>query len=194
MQLSEEEKEVLLLTARNAIKTLFGDSLQPVTDIALYPNLFEKNIGAFVTLKLHSELRGCIGYLDNSDLTLYDTICQAAGHAAFNDPRFLPLSKSELALINIEISVLSSFIPIKKYEDIELGTHGLLLDEPGMRALLLPQVAIENNFNLNQFLIAICQKAGVDIFLWQRKKLNLKVFTATIFSEKIISKESYESA
>jgi AmmeMemoRadiSam system protein A len=194
MQLSEEEKEVLLLTARDAIKTLFGESQPPLIEISHYPNLFEKNIGAFVTLKLHNELRGCIGYLENSNMTLLDTISKAARHAAFNDPRFHPLSISELSLINIEISVLSSFRPIKEYEDIELGTHGLLLDEPGMRALLLHQVAVENNFNLQQFLIAICQKAGVDIFLWQSKKLNLKVFTATVFSEKVISKESYESA
>jgi uncharacterized protein len=194
MQLSEEEKEVLLLAARDAIGALFGESHPPVIDIQNYPHLFEKNIGAFVTLKIHKELRGCIGYLENSELTLYNTICKAARYAAFNDPRFLPLSKSELTLINIEISVLSSFMPIKEYGDIELGKHGLLLDEPGLRALLLPQVAIENNFNLEQFLIAICQKAGSDIFLWQKKKLNLKVFTATIFSEKVISQESYESA
>jgi len=92
--------------------------------------------------------------------TIFDTICEAAKHAAINDPRFHPLSAKELPIINIEISILSPFSQIKGYEEIKLGAHGLLLDEEGIRALLLPQVATENNFTLQQFLTAICQKQG----------------------------------
>jgi len=194
MQLSKEVKNILLRAARDAIKSLFGESIPPKIDYTRYPELSEKNTGAFVTLTMHNQLRGCIGYLDSPNQSIFDTICEAAKHAAINDPRFHPLSERELPDINIEISILSPFSQIKEYEEIELGVHGLLLDEEGIRALLLPQVATENNFNLQQFLKAICQKAGIDSYSWQKRKLNLKVFTALVFSETEKRKESYESA
>ena len=89
---------------------------------------------------------------------------------------------------------LSPFYPINDYEEIKIGLHGLLLDEEGIRALLLPQVATEHNFTLQQFLNAICQKAGIDSYTWQKRKLKLKVFTAIIFSEERKRKETYDSA
>ena len=193
MQLSEEVKKVLLLAAREAIKSHFGKSNLPHIEYSQYPELSEKNKGAFVTLTKHNELRGCIGYLEAPDQTLYDTICEASKRAAFNDPRFHPLSVQELTDINIEISILSSFYPINDYEEIKIGLHGLLLEEEGIRALLLPQVATEHNFTLQQFLTAICQKAGIDSYSWQKRKLKLKVFTAIVFSEEGKRKELYDS-
>jgi len=77
---------------------------------------------------------------------------------------------------------LSKFEPIKSYDEIEVGKHGLLLDEGG-RAVLLPQVAAENNFTREQFLTALCHKAGLYGEYWKEKMLKIKVFTATVFSE-----------
>jgi AmmeMemoRadiSam system protein A len=184
MQLSEEVKKVLLLSAKDSIKSLFGNNNPSEIDYSQYPELSEKNKGAFVTLTMHHELRGCIGYLEAPNQTLLDTICEAAKRAAFHDPRFRPLSAQELPDINIEISILSPFSPIKDYDEIQIGLHGLLLDEEGRQALLLPQVATEHNFTLQQFLTAICQKAGLASYTWQKRKLKLKVFTAIVFSEK----------
>ena len=192
MQLSEEVKKVLLLAAREAIKSRFDKSNPRQIDYSQYPELSERNKGAFVTLTMHNELRGCIGYLEAPDQTLFDTICEAAKRAAFNDPRFHPLSVREMPDINIEISILSPFYPIKNYEEIKIGLHGLLLDEEGIRALLLPQVATEHNFTLQQFLTAICQKAGIDSYSWQKRKLKLKVFTAIVFSEKEKRNDTYD--
>lgn len=194
MQLSEEVKYILLRSARDAIKSLFENNIPPPSNSSHFQELSEKNTGAFVTLTLHNQLRGCIGYLEPTNQTLIDTIIQAAKHAAINDPRFPPLSTQELSDIKIEISILSPFSSIKDYKEIILGVHGLLLDEEGIRALLLPQVVTENNFTLQQFLSAICQKAGINTFSWQKRKLNLKVFTATVFSEMEKREEKYESA
>jgi AmmeMemoRadiSam system protein A len=194
MQLSEEVKNILLLAARDAIKSRLYKSTPPQVEYSNYPELSEKNKGAFVTLTKHNELRGCIGYLEAPDQSLLETICEAAKRAAFNDPRFNPLSSKELPEIKIEISILSRFSPINDYEEIKIGLHGLLLDEEGIRALLLPQVATEHNFTLQQFLTAICQKAGIDSYSWQKRKLKLKVFTAMIFSETDQKKETYGSA
>ena len=134
MQLSEEVKKVLLLAARESIKSHLDKSNPTKIDYSQYPELSEKNKGAFVTLTKHNELRGCIGYLEAPDQTLFDTIYEAAKRAAFNDPRFHPMAAEELHDINIEISILSPFHPINDYEKIKIGLHGLLLDEEGIRA------------------------------------------------------------
>ena len=193
MQISEEVKGVLLLAARSAIDSLFEESHPLIVDFSCYPMLLEKNIGAFVTLTEKNELRGCIGYIDSMDQTLFDTVCNAARNAAINDPRFFPITQEELSEINIEISLLSKADPIDDYDEIKIGTHGLILNVGNKQGLLLPQVATENKFTLPQFLDAICQKTGVDPHLWKSKKLDLKVFTAVIFSELGKRKRPHES-
>jgi AmmeMemoRadiSam system protein A len=181
MDISDQEKKILLKAARESIQSVFEETTSPSPDYSAYPNL-KINTGAFVTLTINEKLRGCIGYI-NSQGTLFETICSAAGQAAFRDPRFRPLSPDELDLVKIEISILSPPESISSYDEIELGTHGLILEETEHRALLLPQVAAKNNLNLNQFLAALCEKAGLPPDYYTMKELNIKVFTASIFSE-----------
>jgi AmmeMemoRadiSam system protein A len=182
MEFSAEAKLLLLKTARKAIETEFFETEREKVDISANPEL-ELKCGAFVTLTINDNLRGCIGYIE-SDQPLIDTIYDAARHAAFNDPRFRPLAKNELGLIEIEISILTPPEPISSYDEIVIGRHGLIVEENGRRGLLLPQVAVENGFSKEDFLTAICQKAGLNPFLWQMKQIRLSVFTAEIFSEK----------
>lgn len=182
MRLSEQEKKFLLSSARKSIESVFNNSRYAADfDHVLYPSLNEK-LGAFVTLTLDNELRGCIGFI-TSEKNIYKTVCEAAIHASFRDPRFLPLSSVELEKILIEISVLSLPVPIKDNSEIEIGLHGLLLEDISGRAVLLPQVAVEHNFDVPAFLSALCDKAGLKPDTWQKKKLNLKIFTAEIISE-----------
>jgi AmmeMemoRadiSam system protein A len=181
MELSSKEKEILLLTARESIRSLFGKVDIPTADFKAFTNLKLK-AGAFVTLKIKDELRGCIGFI-TSDQPLFDTICEVAKHAAVQDPRFPPLTPQEFNSIDIEISVLSPMKKISDYDEIIIGKHGLLVEEGLHRGLLLPQVATENDYSVQQFLTSICMKAGLSPDLWQRKKINLKVFTALVFNE-----------
>ncbi len=181
MVLTEEEKLILLKAARQSILSAFGEQVAEKIGYEKFPSL-KINSGAFVTLTIDGDLRGCIGYI-MSDMPLYDTVCDAAMQAAFNDPRFPSLNKSEVKFINIEISVLSVPDSISEYDEIEIGKHGLLLDERS-RALLLPQVAVEHHYDREMFLSSLCEKAGMKKNTWKERKLNLKVFTATIFSEK----------
>jgi AmmeMemoRadiSam system protein A len=190
MKLSESDKGVLILSAREAIQSLFMDIVAPVIDYAYYPNLKNK-MGAFVTLIKNGRLRGCIGYL-YSDMTLFQTVCEAAKQAAVNDPRFPPLTYDEVIKVFLEISVLSPMEPISSYEQIELGVHGLMLEEGPYRSVLLPQVAAEHKFTLEQFLNALCEKAGMPPYSWQSDLLNIKVFTAQVFSEFGNRKKTYE--
>ncbi len=180
MEISQEEKNILLKAARQSISSLFDGKEPDKPDYLKYP-LFKEKLGAFVTLTINHLLRGCIGYIIGKE-PLYETICSAAIHAAANDPRFSALKKSELDLIKIEISILSRFVPIKSYDEIIIGTHGLYLDEGG-GGLLLPQVAAEHKMNREQFLSALCNKSGFYKDYWKERMLKIKVFTAEIFSE-----------
>lgn len=179
MELSIEEKEILLKAARESILAEFSEGEVTKVDYKAYPKL-KMELGAFVTLKINDQLRGCIGYII-AQKSLFETIVEAAKHSAFGDPRFSELSRDEIDEVTIEISVLSPFEPIKSYDEIEVGKHGLLLEEGG-RAVLLPQVATEQNYNRAQFLTALCHKAGLYGNYWKERMLNIKVFTALVFS------------
>jgi len=180
MELSIEEKVILLKAARDSILAEFSEGEVTKVDYKVHPKL-KMELGAFVTLKINDALRGCIGYII-AQKSLFETVVEAAKHAAFGDPRFPQLSRDELDEVEIEISVLSPFEPIKSYDEIEVGKHGLLLDEGG-RAVLLPQVATEQKFNRAEFLTALCHKAGLYGDYWKERMLNIKVFTAMVFSE-----------
>ena len=191
MELSHEEKGVLILAVRDSIGSLFSDMMPPIIDYSYYPGLGQTGPGAFVTITLNNQLRGCIGYI-TSPMTVYETVCEAAKQAATNDPRFYPLTEEEVHRVNIEISVLSALVPISSYEQIQIGVHGLVLDEPNNRALLLPQVASENNFDIPRFLTALCEKAGINPYEWETRTLDIKTFTAAVFSEMDNRKRTHE--
>ncbi len=191
MELSPEDKSILLKAARDSIKSVFNETEIPSPDFQKYPSLKIRS-GAFVTLTIKNKLRGCIGYI-STETSLFETVCEAAVQAAFRDPRFLPVSREEVDKLDIEISVLFPSSKIESYDEIVIGRHGLILNHLGKRGLLLPQVAPENNFDLERFLCAICEKAGFEPYLWQKQKLNIEVFTAEVFSEEGERRKSYVS-
>lgn len=137
--------------------------------------------GAFVTLRVGGELRGCIGRVD-ADTPLYLAIEQLAVSAATRDPRFDPLRAEELPETRIEISVLSSLTSAKP-EDVVIGTHGLVVTRGVRRGLLLPQVAVQHHFTREQFLDEVCGKAGLPPGAWNEPGTILQLFTAEIFRE-----------
>lgn len=182
MELSFALKRQLVNSARNAIFKQFDLSLaEHHPDRELYAGIYEPS-GAFVTLTIDDNLRGCIGYIV-SEKPLVDTVKDAAVQAAFSDPRFPALSRDEMNIIDLEISVLSKPFPLDSYDDIEIGKHGLILTEGLNRALLLPQVPVEHNLDRDAFLSALCSKAGLYEGYWREKKLKLEAFTAEVFSE-----------
>lgn len=187
MKLTVEEKKILLESARKSIQSLFKKVEIETPDFIKHP-VFKENAGAFVTLTKNGSLRGCIGYII-SDQNLFDTVCDAAINAAESDPRFSPVKESELNNISIEISVLSPPFPLSGYDEIEIGVHGLILEEKGRRGLLLPQVPVEHHLNKEQYLDAICQKTGFSAGYWRTKQLQLSGFTATIFNEEELSEK-----
>ena len=181
MELSIQEKKQLFLLAHFSIESGFRPAQQPKQP-AENSDTFKLKAGVFVTITIDKKLRGCIGYVQSDD-ELTKTVMDAAYQAAFHDPRFSPLSEEEFGKIKLEISVLSPPFPLASYDEIELGKHGLILEESGRKALLLPQVPIEHKMNRDEFLSALCNKAGLYEEYWKEKQLSLKGFTASVFSE-----------
>ena len=125
--------------------------------------------GAFVTLKKHGELRGCIGTLE-CRAPLAVEVARVAISAAREDPRFNPSVPSELRDLDVEVSILGPLEPIdpRDPDAIVVGRHGLVVEQGWRRGLLLPQVATEWNWGREEFLAHACRKAGLPPDAWMR--------------------------
>lgn len=178
--LNEQQQKTLIKLARDTI-SLYVKNGRRITFNSTEQELQAK-CGAFVTLKIDGDLRGCIGFI-TSPRPLYETIIDVAIAAATEDPRFPPLQKNELDIINIEISVLSPLRKIDDIKEIEVGKHGLIISKGFHRGLLLPQVATENNWDKITFLRHTCLKAGLPTNAWQ-EDATIEIFSAQIFAEK----------
>ena len=139
--------------------------------------------GAFVTLKRDGQLRGCIGTLE-CRLPLADEIARVAVSAAREDPRFDPLRPAELDDLDVEVSVLGPLEEIDPRDPgaIEIGRHGLVVEQGDRRGLLLPQVATEWGWDRVQFLSHTCAKAGLTPDCWQRGAKFYR-FAADVFGD-----------
>ena len=180
-QLTELAQAELLKLSRNCLETHLKTGQRQIACPSL-PELLEKR-GAFVTLHSHGELRGCIG-VPMAISPLYETAQNCAISAATVDPRFPPLTLSELAEVQIEISVLSPLQDVDALEEIEIGVHGLIVNHKGRRGLLLPQVATEHGWDREQFLRQVCRKAGLPMDAW-KEGARIESFTALVFREEM---------
>jgi len=140
-----------------------------------------KPCGAFVTLRSHGRLRGCIGRVEAVE-PLAQTVAFCAVSAALCDPRFPPLRPDELDEIEIEISVLSPVEPITP-ERIEVGVHGLRVTSGRLRGVLLPHVATQYRWDRERFLEETCVKAGLPREAAKDPQTQIEAFTAQVFSE-----------
>jgi len=177
--LSTEQQEFLLDVARRAIKHYLDErkTLNIKTDDAV---LQEKR-GAFVTLKVEDQLRGCIGY-PIPHKPLIETVIDCAIAAASQDYRFLAIETEELARLKVEISVLTLPRTIKDVSEIKIGDHGIIISKGMNKGLLLPQVAVEWDWDAPTFLNHGCLKAGLPEEAWE-KGAKIEIFSAQVFSD-----------
>ena len=182
--LSGEEKQSLRLLAHEAIayglregRAMPPDRMEQT--ITLTPTLREHR-GAFVTLKIAGGLRGCIGY-PQPLVPLYRAVGENACNAAFEDPRFPSLTREEFDRLEIEISVLSPLTPVEDPSRIRVGTHGLVVRQGFASGLLLPQVAVEYEWDEETFLAQTCRKAGLVPNAWRDPETQIFSFTVEYF-------------
>ena len=180
--LNSSEKKKLLDIARNAIETFVKTGKAP--DVTVDDARLSEAEGAFVTIRKHGALRGCIGNIIGQE-PLYKTIRDMAVAAASQDPRFTPVTVSELNDIDLEISVLSKPRRVKDASEIQLGREGVIVSQGNRQGVFLPQVASETGWSKEEFLAQLCsQKAGLPPDAWKDPATSLYVFTADVFSEK----------
>lgn len=192
-ELNEAEKEFLGREALFAIESVLdredAEPLRPdkttlgeaVRDPARSP--LNRDLGSFVTISINHNLRGCIGTIIAHE-PLYLNVWNMARAAAFNDPRFPPLTRSEWQQASLEISVLDQPTLCPDPSRIEIGRDGLILQFMGHSGVFLPQVPVEQGWNLEQYLNHLCVKAGVPQGSWRNPQARLFWYQALVFPVK----------
>ncbi|MGP0018599.1 MAG: AmmeMemoRadiSam system protein A [Candidatus Sulfotelmatobacter sp.] len=181
-EFTNDERALLLRLAHESILSALEHReipLDPPT--AHFAGHLSEPRGAFTSLYLRGELRGCVGYVLPVS-PVYRAVAETARAAAFDDTRFYPVTLPEAHELEIELSILSPPQLISA-EAVEIGRHGLLISMAGRRGLLLPQVPTEHHWDRATFLEQTCRKAGLPLDAWQ-KGATIEAFTAEVFGDK----------
>ena len=177
--LEESDQRELLRIARATLREFLATGYMPPG--TPHRKILLQPMGAFVSVYVDDELRGCMGRVD-ADTPLYLAVEQLTVAAATRDHRFDPVRMEDLKQTRLEISVLSGLSEITP-EAIEIGKHGLVITRGPRRGLLLPQVAVKHSFDREQFLDETCGKAGLPEGAWREPGTRVEGFTAEVFSE-----------
>jgi AmmeMemoRadiSam system protein A len=181
--LTDAEKETLFAIATDTLdwctradRKSFDFSKYQLTD------KLKTRTATFVTLKVkaNDDLRGCIGSLEPHE-ALYMSVHNNAVNAALNDTRFEPVRNSELASLDVHVSILSPIVDIASIDGFKLGEHGIILGKMGRRAVFLPEVAIEQKWNKEQTLSYLSRKAGLPSDAW-KQGASFKVFSSVVLA------------
>lgn len=178
--LSPASRRALLDLARAAVAARVSGRPAPALDDEDLPDL---KAGAFVTLRRGGQLRGCIGHIE-ADRPVAEVVARVAASAATEDPRFGSVLPAELWDLDVEVSVLGPLERIDPLDAaaIEIGRHGLVIEQGRHRGLLLPQVATEWGWDRETFLSHLCAKAVLPPDAWHRGATVYR-FEAHVFSE-----------
>lgn len=181
IELTREQQIAMLNLARRTI----GEALKIQTGLTVSANdpVFREKCGAFVTLHISGALRGCIGYIQGVK-SIPETVEEMARAAAFRDPRFSALRPEEFEAMDIEISLMSPLEPVNDVSEIVVGRDGLIVCCGHRQGLLLPQVPVEQCWDLDTFLEHTCYKAGLPGSAWRQKDTMIQKFSCQVFGEK----------
>lgn len=182
--LSEDEKKFLCRQAALAIDTGLTQApaaapVPPEAECGENSALF-RNLGSFVTITMSGNLRGCIGTIIGRE-PLWQNVWNMARQAAFNDPRFPPLTEREWSKCAYEISVLDDPAICPDPSEIVIGRDGLILSMYGKTGVFLPQVPVEQHWDLQEYLENLCRKAGLPSKSWQNAAARLYWYQALVF-------------
>ncbi len=170
MSLNKENRQTLLKIARQSIENGYKTGYPLSVNLRDFPAELIQPRATFVTLEKNHQLRGCIGMLE-AVFPLVEDVSENAFSAAYKDPRFPPVQKSELAILEIHISVLSKPEPINFSSEQDLLTKvrsqvdGLILQDAGHKGTFLPSVW-ESLPDKQQFLRHLKNKAGLPADYW----------------------------
>lgn len=182
MAIPAEERAKLVALARKAVASAVqGD---PVPCVAETSGILGEHRGCFVTITNGGRLRGCIGTF-HPRTPLGKTIVEM-GRSAAQDPRFVlnPITPAELPHLTIEVSVLSPLQKTNEPEKLRIGVHGIYVVSKGRCGCFLPEVAVEQGWNAEEFLDYCClHKAGLPAGSWRNPETEVYLFTSEKFHE-----------
>jgi hypothetical protein len=185
--LSDELGKILTSYSRRVLNSYLSEhiTLPFLSD----PPVLKEKSGIFCTLRKFGQLRGCIGFPYPTH-PLGEAHVKSTLQAAVDDPRFPAVSFKELSDITIELTVLTppQLISVQKFEDyyeqIKIGLDGLIIEHKSRRGLLLPQVPVEQHWDIDDYLEGICQKAYLSPETWKNvQSTKLYKFNGKIFDE-----------
>jgi hypothetical protein len=176
--LTEAEQATLHEIARTVIERKALGKKAPAVQVT--SERLKEQRGAFVSLHKRGALRGCIGYIHGIK-PLHQAVEEMAEAAAYRDPRFPPVTADEIKDLDIEISVLSPLKQISDVNEIQVGTHGIYIEQGLYSGLLLPQVATEYGWDRATFLEQTCHKAGLPATAWRDSDTRIYIFSADVF-------------
>ncbi|MBW1678735.1 MAG: AmmeMemoRadiSam system protein B, partial [Deltaproteobacteria bacterium] len=176
--LKEYEKKLLHRIVKETIRSRLEE--KPPPDLKVDSRTLKERRGAFVSIHQAGTLRGCIGHI-KGDRPLHETIKEMSIAAAFEDPRFPPLTREEFGQVDIEISVLTPLKKITDIDEIEVDKHGIYMIKGVYSGILLPQVATEYGWDRTTFLEHTCTKAGLHKDAWKEKDTEVYIFSADVF-------------
>lgn len=186
-KLSPEDRKFLLQLARETMENAVNGKPKPQREPDSIPESCRQKGASFVTVTIEGELRGCIGTLE-AYKPLFTDVQDHAVQAALEDYRFPPVSSEELPLISIEVSRLTTPVPLHYDSPADLATllkphiDGVILKDGYRRATFLPQVW-EQLPEPGMFLAHLCQKMGTSPDLWRHKVLEVSIYHVEEFSE-----------
>ncbi len=187
--MNRKEGEFAVKLARNAIE-LWVKEKKHMRIPKEYPRIFSKNMGAFTTIHTYPDhnLRGCIG-IPYPEKPLVEAIVESAVSATM-DPRFPELRKDELDSVVVEVSILTNpekivvSNPEEYLKKIKIGRDGLIIKRGIFSGLLLPIVPVEQRWNVEEFLVNLCYKAGLPPDAWFDRETEIYKFQSIVFAEK----------
>ena len=184
--ISDDDGKILVKMARTVVTKYLTNNTKILNHD--FKEKFSFNAGVFVTINDKSGLRGCIGF-PLAIKKLSDALTDAAISASTDDPRFPSIRQNELNDLVFEVTVLSdteeisASLPNEIIQEIKIGRDGLIIEKDFQSGLLLPQVPVECNWNVEDFLNHTCHKAGLSNDSWKDKTTKISKFQGIIFRE-----------
>ena len=157
--------------ARMSLETFVktGKRLERLPD-DLPTEMTEQAAGAFVSLHAHGRLRGCIGTTGPTTENVAWEIVQNAVSACSRDPRFPPVTVSELNSLEYSVDVLGQPEPISSPAELDVKKYGVIVSCGSRRGLLLPD--LKGVDTVEQQIDIARQKGGIN----SREKYTLERF------------------
>ena len=184
--ISDEDGKILVKMARTVVTEYLTNNIKILNED--FKEKFSFSAGVFVTINDKSGLRGCIGF-PFAMKKLSDALTDAAISASTEDPRFSSIRQNELNNLVFEVTVLSdaeeisTSSPEEIIQEVKIGRDGLIIEKDSQSGLLLPQVPVEYNWDVVDFLNHTCHKAGLPNGSWKDKDTKISKFQGIIFRE-----------